>query len=592
MARCNEQIWLANMNETMLLGVAPWVAQWLTPIWILSAGVTAGILALVVIWGLFYLGSRIPGVSELGTDPKRRTVAAWVGAAILAAVYFYFATPFIRGNWERSGPNLLLFMLLLTPICYILPRSMVMLLTRRSIREVPEAVREGVLWPLLIVALSISVFTVMGIGLIRNPQEYFRVLQRWATVGNIQKTFSIPVPSADASVAEYHPIDVTFHRNEVRMIRFQSSENVEIRSRPIDEDITMEARLIEITSRDVEQVPANPGSMRVLFRADEVNRLWVLNRGAKPAEVTIFVDFRPAIPEVAAIPLTAIAVVGLFLLYFMQRASFPRMSAVALATAKSEMGQPLFVILAVFGVLCLGAFIFIPGNTFGEDIKILKDSGLTLIKVLACFQAIWAAGVSVAEEIEGRTALTVLSKPIDRRAFILGKFVGISWTAALMFIILGSFFILFVAYKPIYDAREGANDDPTWQICFWEATRVIPGMVLAYMETMVLASISVAISTRLPMVANFTICFTIYLLGNLAPLIVQKSEDQFPIVQFFAQLIATVFPNLENFNTYAAIAGGKDVPVLYLGGAGLYCLIFTFISMLLALLLFEDRDLA
>jgi hypothetical protein len=94
------------------------------------------------------------------------------------------------------------------------------------------------------------------------------------------------------------------------------------------------------------------------------------------------------------------------------------------------------------------------------------------------------------------------------------------------------------------------------------------------------------------MVANFTICFTIYLLGNLAPLIVQKSEDQFPIVQFFAQLIATVFPNLENFNTYAAIAGGKDVPVLYLGGAGLYCLIFTFISMLLALLLFEDRDLA
>jgi hypothetical protein len=75
-------------------------------------------------------------------------------------------------------------------------------------------------------------------------------------------------------------------------------------------------------------------------------------------------------------------------------------------------------------------------------------------------------------------------------------------------------------------------------------------------------------------------------------MLVQTSETQFPIVRFFAQLIATIFPNLESFNTYAAIAGGRDVPLEYLAGAGLYCLIFTLISMLLALLLFEDRDLA
>ena len=70
-------------------------------------------------------------------------------------------------------------------------------------------------------------------------------------------------------------------------------------------------------------------------------------------------------------------------------------------------------------------FPFVPYNTFGEDVKMLKAEDLTLIKVLAIVLALWTASVSIADEIEGRTALTVLSKPISRRQFILGKYVGI-----------------------------------------------------------------------------------------------------------------------------------------------------------------------
>ena len=64
------------------------------------------------------------------------------------------------------------------------------------------------------------------------------------------------------------------------------------------------------------------------------------------------------------------------------------------------------------------AFIYIPYNTFGEDVKMLKDSGLTLIMVLAILVGLWTASVSVADEIEGRTAVTLLSKPISRRQFV------------------------------------------------------------------------------------------------------------------------------------------------------------------------------
>ena len=64
------------------------------------------------------------------------------------------------------------------------------------------------------------------------------------------------------------------------------------------------------------------------------------------------------------------------------------------------------------------------------------------------------------------------------------------------------------------------------------------------------------------------------------------------MVQFVARLIATGLPNLEHFNTQAAVATGTLVPPSYLGYAALYCGAFSLAAILLAFILFEDRDLA
>jgi ABC-type transport system involved in multi-copper enzyme maturation permease subunit len=64
-------------------------------------------------------------------------------------------------------------------------------------------------------------------------------------------------------------------------------------------------------------------------------------------------------------------------------------------------------------------------------------------------------------KIEGRTALTLLSKPVSRRQFILGKFLGILMPVAIMFVVLGALFLASVSYKVVYDARETAQADPT-----------------------------------------------------------------------------------------------------------------------------------
>ena len=324
-----------------------------------------------------------------------------------------------------------------------------------------------------------------------------------------------------------------------------------------------------------------------------ISKIYLSNVGPDPATVGVFVRYVPQYSQVVCIPVTALGIVVIFLVYIVQRMASPRMFAVALSTFKSEVAQPLFALVVSGGVCALIAFVWIPYNTFGEDIKMLKDTGLTLILVLSIVLALWSASTSVAEEIEGRTALTVLSKPLNRRSFVIGKYVGIVWTLLLVYLVFSIVFMAAVAYKPIYDAKEASMGTPEWQTCYLEMIRLAPGLVLAFMEALVFTALSVAISTRLPLLANMTICLVIYALGHLTPLVVESSMEGagFGIIRLFAQLIATVFPNLELFNIQAAIRG-VDVPFVYLGWAFSYCAIYSLIAMLLALIMFEDRDLA
>ena len=260
--------------------------------------------------------------------------------------------------------------------------------------------------------------------------------------------------------------------------------------------------------------------------------------------------------------------IALYLVYLAISLAFPKVAAIAATTSKESMGQPLFPVAIGLGAFAILLFVIIPYNTFGEDVKMFKDSGLTSVMLLAILVAVWSASVSVADEIEGRTALTLLSKPVRRQQFILGKFLGILWPVVLLFVLLGVWLLFCIPYKVVYDAREVAKLEPTWQVCYWEMIGTVPGLVLAFFEAVILASISVAISTKLPMLPNLIICTAIYVLGHLVPTLVNSSVGKFEIVQFVGQLIAIVLPVLDHLNIQASIAAGTPVPldVFRLGG--------------------------
>ncbi|MBO7707826.1 MAG: ABC transporter permease [Thermoguttaceae bacterium] len=279
-------------------------------------------------------------------------------------------------------------------------------------------------------------------------------------------------------------------------------------------------------------------------------------------------------------------------LVWLFRAAFPKVGAIAWVTAKETVLQPLFLILSLVGIFGLLVFLFLSYHTMGEDIKIVVSQGLTLVKLLAVFLAVWSASTSIADEIEGKTALMILAKPVSRARFVIGKYTGVMIAVTLLFFILGFFFINSVGYKLVYDARELAREIPSQADCFAYIVRILPGLILAFFETIVLAAISVAISTRLSLLPNLTICLTLYALGHIVPIITaSNAAAQMPLVGFFANLIS-VLPVLDHFNMETAVAMDRTVPLTYLLWTGLYSFLFAVAALVLSLTLFDDRDLA
>lgn len=458
--------------------------------------------------------------------------------------------------------------------------GIIYLVNRRAALSLATTVKEGILLPVTYTLGVLGLLAIMATPAM-NPRELFESLSRINAVGVLEEVTTVPAGAKD------HPLDISFRANELQSYSIESEQDLAVNA---EKGKGYVEPLLQVEGNQLYQW--SPGSNLPRGFEETIDTLYFTNDSDLESKVTVIFDSDVEMPEVHYLPIAAISVIALYGIYLLINLLAPRASIIAAATAKEAISQPLFILLIGIGIAALLLYVYVPYNTFGEDVKMLKTSGMTTIKVLAIIFALWTASVSVADEIEGRTALTVLSKPVGRRSFILGKFLGIVWPILLMFLILGAVFLLTVSYKVVYDARESAKEAPIWQDCFAEVVRIVPGLILAFFEAIVMAAISVAISTRLPMLPNLIICGSIYVLGHLAPLIVKSSVGEIVYVKFIGRLISVVLPVLDHYEIEGAIAGSSSVPTEYLMMAGFYSLLYCAAAMLLALIFFEDRDLA
>ncbi len=585
----------SNLFSAGLLAQNAAQTNWLTPVWLYSLGISIGFILAILMLVKIAVGRRIPGLNKIHDNLTSRVIAG-VGLAIVYLGIFLGFSYWYAGA-DDFFEHLPVLALVLTPISLIIGFGAWALISKKQIGETSSVFREGFLGWLNWFCVAAVVFAVggyflaqaNGLGIlnpVESPDDLIDSLARLPFAGTVDETFVI----SPTTEGKPQSIAIDFDGAELKTVAYRSNKKVLLMA---DETPTSATGIWDLrTVPELTRIyQGGPGAG--MIPASPVKQLYVANLSDSDAELNLVVQTGPIYSEVAIVPVLALCTLAIYTLYLCLSALFPKVFAVAHSTFKTEISQPVYLLAFLIGFFFTVGSIFIPYNTFGEDIKMYKDSGLTLLRVLAIFVAIWAASKSVAAEIEGRTALTVLSKPVGRRQFIFGKFSGISLALGLFFVVLGFWLMIWVAYKPLYDYRESSKGLAEWVICYKESVHMLPGLFLCFLEAVLFVAISVAISTRMGILPNFLICFSIYVLGHLTPLLVQSSSvATLPTVSVFANLIAIVFPVLNHFDVQAAVNTNAQVPLVYLGWSMIYTAIYGTMTMLFALVMFEDRDLA
>ena len=310
----------------------------------------------------------------------------------------------------------------------------------------------------------------------------------------------------------------------------------------------------------------------------------------------------------------------------------PKTGAVAQAAYKECWRQPMFWIIMVVGFMASWLAVAIPYFTFGDDYKMMKQVGFDLVLLAPLVFGALAASISVSEEIEGRTAITVMSKPINRRSFLMGKFFGVLMACAAMSTLLAANLNLALlanrAFDPINDDRaaaaevmsDQAKESVKWVVNAANAGGTGPstladgarlwlaesftlqfGVLLGFGQVMILVAVATALATRLHFVVSLVSVVIIYAFGHLAPVVADVTSRYkgtnagAALVGFLARVFDVFLPALEYFNLGPAIIRDTPLDLAPFAWYSLtvfgYSLLYTAIVLVVGLLLFEDRDL-
>jgi ABC-type transport system involved in multi-copper enzyme maturation permease subunit len=283
-------------------------------------------------------------------------------------------------------------------------------------------------------------------------------------------------------------------------------------------------------------------------------------------------------------------------------------------TFREAVTQPIYALLIAVGAVILWQLGNLPFFTFGEDTLMYKSVGLDVVLLVSLLLGLIAASRTVHEEVEDRTMLTLMSKPVGRGQVLLGKFLGLLLSTGLAVGLVGVVLAWSTWVRVPTDFRLPAQPVQTAVVERLSTLRsqqlagLWPQLVLTWMQVGVLVAIATAISTRFGIVVTLPATLLLYIAGNLTRFIDVAADGAGPIGTIAAAIAGGVLPFLRVFDltdltVFGTIAlPGTDLAATgnvttvtklwaYVGVAFIYFVAYVAFVLGLATALFRRRDL-
>lgn len=308
---------------------------------------------------------------------------------------------------------------------------------------------------------------------------------------------------------------------------------------------------------------------------------------------------------------------------------------IALNTFRESVREPVYFLM----LLCaIGLILHYPSMAlfvFSDQLKLVVDSSMATSLLFSLFAAVLCASHTVAREMRNGTVLLLLSKPVFRWSFVLGKIAGIGGAVVLFTVLctLSSFVSVYIATDQfrmdmgVYFWGIGA----VVAACVYGMLRnyfsgaafpaaalfgmciVIPllvagcfllrdhpelslrslgyALLLINFAALAMGTLAVVFATRLDVVANLVVCTSIFFVGMVSNYLFARDFGS-EILNFIGKTLYAVFPNWQYFWLADAIAVGRPVPFSYVISAGIYMCIYVAVCAMWAVALFQNKEVA
>lgn len=257
--------------------------------------------------------------------------------------------------------------------------------------------------------------------------------------------------------------------------------------------------------------------------------------------------------------------------------------SIAATTVGEAIRRRVLLIILLIGVLFLAIAPGLSVLSARQEVTVLKSMMLGIIQLTSAVIAVVLTVYMIPNEIERRTIYTILSKPVQRWQFLVGKYLGAVLSLGLMMALMATVMILvYMIQKSVYNLGELGP--------------MAKAPALYFVQMSLLASVGIFFSTFVSPLVNFFLTGGIYLVGSLFSTVFE-TLSQNPSVPGLAKGAATVInyllPNFNYYNVQNPIINPTQVitnETTYYLQATVYGLFYIGILVVGGILVFDRRE--
>lgn len=252
--------------------------------------------------------------------------------------------------------------------------------------------------------------------------------------------------------------------------------------------------------------------------------------------------------------------------------------AISFNTFREAVRNKVFGSLVFFAILLVASSFALGQMSLHQEVRVARNLSLFTTSLFAALIAVYSSITLLHTEMERRTIYTILSKPIRRWEFMLGKYIGIQW---LLWVMVA---VLFGVSSAVITAQGG---QVTSQMMWAHGTLALQLLIVTALA-LFLASFSSPLLSGLITMAIFVAGNLISQLEDFRQLL---AEQQNPM-RHGVDLLTYILPNLESLNLSIEVTHSTPISSEYLFAATWYALSYAAITMCLGMLIFSRRDFA